>query len=95
MSKIEIYKCSNCKEQLENGYLHINSGLVRRSNGKKRGRSMGVFDLKMENQTFCTDVCLRDWLANKSDIGEFGTRGDLYHFGEQVGVDSPQGDLGK
>ena len=92
--KKEKYICDNCKEECAH-YFHFNDVVIRRANGKKRGRTMGFSELELKDRTFCSYSCLSDFLENKSDLGEFGLRGDLYEPGDQIGVDSPQGKVGK
>ena len=92
--KIEKYKCDNCREEIEN-FFHFRDVLIRRSNGKKIGRTIGFGELELKDKTFCSIDCMKDFIETKAELGDFGLRGDYYLPGEQVGADSPQGTVGK
>ena len=92
--KKEKYICDNCKDEVENGFIHIKSGLIRRSNGKSIGRSIGIHEDELSEKTFCSLNCFKDYMDNILQDSAF-TKNDYYLPGEQVGIDSLQGKIGK
>ena len=90
--KQEITICDNCKDECK-FYIEISEGFLRRANGKKNNAHLGYAQTAIKDNLFCSVECLSIYLDKKTEIDY--ERNDLYMPGEQVGLDSPSGKLGK
>ena len=79
--------CDNCRDEIEEAYIHFEKGVVVQSNGKTINSPMGSHHTEMEEKTFCCTECMFDYTDKKNG----GKRNDLYLPCDQVDIQLKHG----